>query len=43
MDVSGQLDALTDSPREKSPQYSLDRRLGGTQSLLGRGGKEKNF
>jgi hypothetical protein len=29
-------------PRGKSPQYPLDRRLGGPQSLSGRGGEEKN-
>jgi hypothetical protein len=29
-------------PRERSPRYSLDRRLGGPQSRSGRGGEEKN-
>jgi hypothetical protein len=26
----------------KSPSYPLDKRLGGSQSLSGRGGEEKN-
>jgi hypothetical protein len=29
-------------PQGKSPWYSLDRRLGATQSRSGRGGEEKN-
>jgi hypothetical protein len=29
-------------PQGKSPQYPLDRRLGGPQSCSGRGGEEKN-
>jgi hypothetical protein len=29
-------------PQGKSPMYPLDRRLGGPQSLSGRGGEEKN-
>jgi hypothetical protein len=29
-------------PQEKSPWYPLGRRLGGSQSLSGRGGEEKN-
>jgi hypothetical protein len=28
---------------EKSPWYTLDRRLGGPQNRSGRGGKEKNL
>jgi hypothetical protein len=28
-------------PREKGPQYPLDRRLGGPQSWSGRGGEKK--
>jgi len=27
---------------DKSPQYSLDRRLGGSQNWSGHGGEEKN-
>jgi hypothetical protein len=30
-------------PQGKSPCYPLDRRLGGPQSMSGRGGEEKNF
>jgi hypothetical protein len=30
-------------PRGKSPQYSLDMRLGGTQSRPGSGGEEKKI
>jgi hypothetical protein len=30
------------TPRENSPWYPLDRRLGGTQSRSGRGGEENN-
>jgi hypothetical protein len=29
-------------PRERAPQYPLDRRLGGTQSCSGHSGEEKN-
>jgi hypothetical protein len=42
MDVSGQLHAPAALPREKSPWYPLDRRLGGPQSRTGCGGEEKN-
>jgi len=35
MEVSGQL-------QRKRPRYPLDKRLGGPQSLSGRGGEEKN-
>jgi hypothetical protein len=42
MEVSGQLHAPAALPQEKSPWYSLDRRLGGAQSRSGRGGEEKN-
>jgi hypothetical protein len=31
------------NPRRKSPQYSLDRRLGGPQNRPGRGGEEKHL
>jgi len=30
-------------PQGKSPQYLLDRRLGGPQSHYGHGGEEKNL
>jgi hypothetical protein len=30
------------TPQRNSPWYTLDRRLSGTQSRFGRGGKEKN-
>jgi hypothetical protein len=41
--VSGQLHAPAALPSwKKSPWYPLDRRLGGSQSLSGRGGEEKN-
>jgi len=42
MEVSGQLHAPAASFREKSPHYSLDRKVGGPQSRSGREGKEKN-
>jgi hypothetical protein len=42
MEVSGQLHAPATLPQGKSPQYPLDRRLGTSQSLSGRGCKEKN-
>jgi hypothetical protein len=29
-------------PQEKSPWYTLNKRLGGLQSRFGRGGEEKN-
>jgi hypothetical protein len=38
MEVSGQLHV----PQGKSPWNPLDRRLGGSQSLFGCGGEEKN-
>jgi hypothetical protein len=42
MEVSDQLHALAALSRGKaSPQYPLDRRLGGPQSRSGRGGEEK--
>jgi hypothetical protein len=43
MEVSGQLHTLTALlQEEKSHRYPLDRRLGGPQSLSGRGTEEKN-
>jgi hypothetical protein len=42
MEVSGQLHAPATLPHGKSPWYTLDRRLGGSQSRYGRGGEEKN-
>jgi hypothetical protein len=42
MEVSGQLHAPAALPKEKSPWYPLDRRLGGPQRRSGRGGEEKN-
>jgi len=41
MEVSGQLHAPVALIPRKEPQYSLDRRLGGLQSRLGRGAEEK--
>jgi hypothetical protein len=40
MEISGQLHALAALPRDKSPPYTLDRRLYGPQSRSGRGGEE---
>jgi len=34
MEVNGQLHALATLPQQKSPQYLLDRRLSGPQSIL---------
>jgi len=42
MGVSGQLHAMATSPQGKSPQYPLNRRVGGSQSWSGHGGEEKN-
>jgi hypothetical protein len=42
MEMSGQLHAPVALPPGKSPLYPLDRRLGGPQSRLGRGGEGKN-
>jgi hypothetical protein len=42
VEVSGQLHAPAALPLGRSPRYPLDRRLGGPQSLSGRGGEEKN-
>jgi hypothetical protein len=36
MEVSGRIHAQAAYPRGKSPQYPLDRRLGGPQSRSGR-------
>jgi hypothetical protein len=43
MEMSGQLDAPAASPQGNSPRYPLDRRLGGPQSLSGRGGEERRI
>jgi hypothetical protein len=42
MEVIGQIHASANLPRGKSPQYQLDRSLGGTQSRSGRGREEKS-
>jgi hypothetical protein len=42
MEVSGQLHAPATLPQGKSPWYTLERRMGGTQSRSGRSGEEKN-
>jgi hypothetical protein len=42
MEVSGQLHAPAALPPGKEPQYTLDTRLSGPQSLSGHGGEEKN-
>jgi hypothetical protein len=42
MEVTGQLHTPAALPQGKSPRYPQDRRLGGPQSLSGRGGEEKN-
>jgi hypothetical protein len=39
---SGQLYALATFSQGKSPQYPLNRKLGGPQNCSGRGGEEKN-
>jgi hypothetical protein len=42
MQMSSQLHALTSlPPHGKSPWYTLDRKLGGTQRRSGRGGEEE--
>jgi hypothetical protein len=41
LEVSGQLHAPAALRREKSPRYTLDRRLGGTHSRSGRDGEVK--
>jgi hypothetical protein len=41
MEVNGQLHAPAALPRDKSPWYALDRRLGGHQSRSGRCGEKK--
>jgi hypothetical protein len=38
MEVSGQLHVPAALPSGKEPRYPLDRRVGGPQSLSGRGG-----
>jgi hypothetical protein len=42
MEVSDQLHAPAAFPQGKSPWYTINRRLSGTQSRYGRGGEEKN-
>jgi hypothetical protein len=42
MEVSGQLHAPAALLPGKKPWYPLDARLGGPQSMSGRGGEEKN-
>jgi hypothetical protein len=42
MEVNGQLHAPAALSQEKSLRYPLDRRLGGSRSLSGRGNEEKN-
>jgi hypothetical protein len=42
MEVSAQLHAPAAFSQGNSPWYSLDRKLGGSQSRSGRGGEEKN-
>jgi hypothetical protein len=42
MQVSGQIHAPATLPQRKSPQYLLGRKLGGPQSLSGRGVEKKN-
>jgi len=39
MEVSGQLYVPANLPRRKSPQYQLDKRVGGSHSRSGRGGE----
>jgi hypothetical protein len=41
MEVSGQLHAPAALPQGKSPQYSLDRRLGGPRAVLDAAVKRK--
>jgi hypothetical protein len=42
MEVYGQLHAAAAFPQRKSPCYSFDRRVGGSQSRSERGDEEKN-
>jgi hypothetical protein len=42
MELTGQHHAPDASPPRKKPQYPLDRRLGGPESVLDAGVKEKN-
>jgi hypothetical protein len=42
MEVSGQLHAAATLPPEKEPLYPLDRRVGGPQTMSGRGSEETN-
>jgi len=42
MEVSGRLHALAALPQGESPQYPLDRRLGGPHSQSGCAGKGKH-
>jgi len=43
MEVSGHVHALANLFLGKSPQYPLDRRLGGAQGWYGHNGKEKKI
>jgi hypothetical protein len=43
MEVSDQLQAPAALLQVKSPQYPLDKRLGGPQSRYGRNDEEKNL
>jgi hypothetical protein len=43
LEVNGQLHATAALLPGKEPLVPLDRRLGGTRNLSGRGGEEKNF
>jgi hypothetical protein len=40
MQVSGQIHAAATLPLGNEPQYPLDKRVGGPQSLSGHGGEE---
>jgi hypothetical protein len=45
MEMSGQLHAQAALPprKEPHPRYTLDKGMGGPQSLYGRGGDDKKF
>ena len=43
VEVGGQLNALATLPRERSPRYTLNRRLGESQSRSGWFGEEENM
>jgi hypothetical protein len=42
MEAFGQLHAPAALPKKKSPQYLMDRKLGGLRKQSGRSGEEKN-